>query len=119
MTDAEIITALKEEILLAEYANNSFADCVSCELLKSSLELIKSQQTEIKRLNTNMDSMVAEHSRLIANAKSEAIKEFAERLKSKCRDSIELDDYRMTVVTKLDIDDLVEGMTGGEENESK
>lgn len=83
---------------------------------KATLELIKSQQTEIKRLNTNMDSMVAEHSRLIANAKSEAIKEFAERLKSKCRDSIELDDYRMTVVTKLDIDDLVEGMTGGEEN---
>lgn len=42
--------------------------------------------------------------------REEAIREFAEKLKHRCRDSVELDDYRVTVVTKSDIDDLVEEM---------
>lgn len=83
-------------------------DCLE-SLQRDALELIKSQQTEIKRLNTNMDSMVAEHSRLIANAKSEAIKEFAERLKGESELVIP---YRLVSVDE--IDNLVKEMTGGE-----
>lgn len=83
-------------------------DCLE-SLQRDALELIKSQQTEIKRLNTNMDSMVAEHSRLIANAKSEAIKEFVERLKGESELVIP---YRLVSVDE--IDDLVKEMTGGE-----
>ena len=49
-------------------------------LHENALDLINRQKAEIERLNTNMDAMVSEHKRLIVNAKTEAIKEFAERL---------------------------------------
>lgn len=91
-------------------------DCLE-SLQRDALELIKSQQTEIKRLNTNMDSMVAEYSRLIANAKSEAIREFAEKLKS---------NYTIFNISSMvsldmifcDINRLLKEMTGGDENDT-
>lgn len=86
-------------------------DCLE-SLQRDALELIKSQQTEIKRLNTNMDSMVAEHSRLIANAKSEAIKEFAEKLKDVF---VTVDGTFECSEVEEHIDNLVKEMTGGDE----
>lgn len=60
--------------------------------------VLKSEPTE---------EMRAKCEEVVNKIRAEAIKEFAERLKSKCRDSVELDDYRMTVVTKSDIDTTV------------
>lgn len=101
------------------------------------LDLINRQQAEIDRLNIDLMAMrgaansykahyedlksenlvlsqkriaMFERIEIIDNARIKAIREFAEKLKNKCRDSVELDDYRVTVVTKSDIDDLVEEM---------
>lgn len=86
-------------------------DCLPL-LLTNAINLISTQQSEIKRLKSiePTEEERAKCEEVVNKIRAEAIKEFAERLKSKCRDSVELDDYRMTVVTKSDIDDLVEGM---------
>ena len=111
MNDAEIITALKEEILLAEYANNSFADCVSCELLKSSLDLIKRQQSEIKSLKEHKEI-------LIKKSRTEAITAFGMKLlKFICLEEYEGNDFQEAMYNE--INKIANEMTGGEENESK
>lgn len=61
------------------------------EQLKAGNEKIKEQQAEIERLESKVNRLkrydeerdIRLHARLIANAKSEAYKEFAERLKEK------------------------------------
>lgn len=84
MNDAEIINGLEDSIEFI--CKKCQKDCkrTPCDMhfYKNIRDLIKHQQAEIERLNTNMDSMVTEHKRLIKNTKSEAIKEFAERLKA-------------------------------------
>lgn len=59
MTDKEIIKALESEIHLVEYADSSYADNVSLELLKNALALINRQQAEIERLKTRQNPTAA------------------------------------------------------------
>ncbi len=120
MNDAEIIKAL--EYCVHHKDCDDGCPCVIAEkpcVVNDPMKLfnlIKRQQAEIERLNTNMDSMVAEHNRLIKNTKSEAIKEFAEKLKATFPDR---QDSRCTLddCYTLDIiDNLAKEMTGGENN---
>lgn len=121
MNEKDILKAL--ECCIKDDYDKGCAECpVRCfkgcdfHLAKFALDLINRQQAEIERLNTNMDSMVAEHNRLIKNTKSEAIKEFAEKLKATFPDR---QDSRCTLddCYTLDIiDNLAKEMTGGEDN---
>lgn len=86
MTDKKIIKALESEIHLAEYADSSYADNVSLVLLKNALGLINRQQSEIDRLESiiNTDNqMIKSLNKCYEISKTEAIKEFAEKLKRK------------------------------------
>lgn len=88
MTADEIIQALEGEIHQVEYVDGTYADGVDLELLKNALDLINRQKAEIERLKAenegykHLDTIL--HTAidiLAANIKSEAIREFAEKLK--------------------------------------
>lgn len=97
MTDNEIIEQIKVNIHLAEYVDDSYTD-VPVELLKSAFDIINRQKAEIERLkqdnsilsrnaDTAFQDGLNESKDLYAeevksDIKSEAIKEFAERLKA-------------------------------------
>lgn len=81
MTDKEIIKALESKIHLVEYADSSYADNVSLELLKNALDLINRQQAEIEMLESiiNTDNQMIESlNKCYEISKTEAIKEFAD-----------------------------------------
>ena len=90
-------------------------DC-NCETttMKDTLHLLKKQQAEINRLKKyDEERDIRLHARLIATAKSEAIKEFAKRLKEMKYESIEWSHGEHPyVVEESDIDNLVEEMVG-------
>lgn len=126
MTDNEIIKALEDEIHLVEYVDGFSANNVDLELLKNTLDLIKRQQTEIeglKRNNRVTQRLLSEAWESIEEkdkwfekrepiAKSEAITEFAERLKGEV-DTISYEtgfEYQETIET---IGNLVKKMTEG------
>lgn len=89
MTDNEIIKAWESEIHLAEYVDSDYCNNIDLYLIKSTLDLINRLQTENGRLKYQVNRLktydrrrdIDLHSMLIANARAEAIKEFAERLK--------------------------------------
>lgn len=124
MTDNEIIKAL-------ECCKSSVASCEECpmhvegvichghELNKKALALITRQQAEIERLNAeNMLTMSErnafrtsfyEVSKQLKTAKSESVKEFAERLK----DNLQWDsEYDNKFVFENDINVLVKEVVG-------
>ena len=108
-TDDEIVKAL-------ECCKN--ADCFGCPFdgemdcvhksAQAVLALIKRQKADIQRLNFENLQMIAS----IKHLKSEAHKEFAERLKAKAM----LQHGGVTVVYGSDIDTLVKEMTGEDHN---
>lgn len=137
MTDKEIIKALECcDVTSGNCANcpskyRRRSDCIRI-LTRDTIELINRQQAKIEHL-VEVNKMVIEpktaetedevlkrlltqrvefipNSQDVEDIKKEAVREFADRLKSKCRDSVGLDDYRMTVVTKSDINNLVSEM---------
>ena len=110
MTDNEIITSLKGNI-----SNAKSVDCKvwSIELYKieNTLSLINRQKAEILELQKRIINWRADMDYRPDEIKSEAIKEFAERLKEK----FGIADCIVTV-NNNDIDDLVEEMTEVNEN---
>lgn len=109
ITDEEIIkAALEAEIHLAEYVDSDYCSNTEVSLLKSSLDLINSQKEEIERLKSQCENTqigynflksdferlkgstivnnIMEIQRIKREAKAEAYKEFAERLKEKLGD---------------------------------
>lgn len=117
MTDNEIIKALEEEIHLAEYVDTSYVDNVSVELLKNTLDLITRQKAEIEKLKSRNNFLEIEYKNQgnlfwerVNTAKSEAIREFAEKLKTKAHNYYpSIDSYCVSrkVVLISDIDNLV------------
>lgn len=105
MTDNEIITALKC------CKNLHHTECACCPLGKgkdcieklagSALDLINRQKAEIKRLKKGWKADIIE----TENIKTEAIKEFAYRLKQIPKKS----------VSKREIDEMVKEMVGDAE----
>ena len=85
MTDNEIIKALESEVKSAEYVDSEYCDGVDLTLIKSAIDLINCQKTEIEQWKEEANK----YQKLwciavddIETAKSEAIQEFAERLKN-------------------------------------
>lgn len=124
MTDNEIKDALEAEIHLVEYVDGLYAENISLELLKDILDFINSQQAEMDKIKKEKDKSF-EKWKLLADkteqhyselyeeaieiAKSEALKEFAERLKD---ESFEDDGYYCEIVLVTDIDDVLKEMAG-------
>lgn len=134
-TDEQIIKAL--EYCSTDVRENTCPKCAfykkhrcSTLMLNAVSDIINRQKAEIKRLGTELDLSKSFHKEAVAErnfyyhqmirfenmfktAKSEAIKEFAERLK---RTSVGLeigDDkkFKMTIVSTVAIDNLVKEMT--------
>lgn len=119
MTDNEIIKAL--ECCAKSSCKNCPENCGSAMCLKNlvidSLDLINSQQAEIERLqdfNENLQTGNTALSNEILEIKSEAIKEFAERLKGRLtgigRSTI-YGNFEYGTIKSYEIDDLVKEMT--------
>lgn len=119
MNDNDIkIICEKIESLHDKILKNKFAEKVTeSEMLSMVLVVMElnRQKAEIERLNRAMDTMIIEHKRLIANARAEAIKEFAERLKESafaCDVSFGYGrEHCEEAVTVLEIDNLAKEMT--------
>lgn len=97
MTDNEIIKALGNEVKSAEYVDSYYCDGVDLTLIKSAIDLINRLQAEIERLKEcpkciyEYDGKTTEYCvqgpcsnfKTVEQIKSEAIKEFAEKLKKR------------------------------------
>ena len=79
--------------------------CENCLYKKNCQFLTKYKNADIDDCTAFVNEI-----EFVTKIKTNTIREFSDRLKSKCHDSVELDDYRITVVTKTDIDDLGEEM---------
>lgn len=128
MTDEQIIKALE----CCEASENKCDDCpfygvkedCEVELPEEALDLIKRQNNLIEQLGNDVNrkyNLLCKMEEILRNLKSEAIKEFAERLK---RTSIGLeigDDkkFKMTVVSTVAIDNLVKEILVKEMTEGK
>lgn len=137
MNDNQIMQALEicrtdTTCCTCPYYSMKAANCMA-ELTSDALELIKKQKEEINELagkHYNECGQIAKYSdelnqftdigKMYSEIKAEIIKEFADALKSKSKivpPNIYVIPYRAVAVE--DIDNLVNEMTGGEENESK
>ena len=117
LMDEEIIKALEccgkeyscERCILNTWLNKK-RDCVGT-ILGGAFDLINRQKAEIERLKAeirNTDNALASLDRPLIEVKSEAYKEFAERLKGKA-----LVPYGcLSVVCGCDIDNLLKEMAG-------
>ena len=98
LTDNEVLSNLDRLIKKAEH-DGILIPCVHRSVLKCSLDLINRLQAENERLLQKLQQ-----------PQTEAIKEFAERLKEKAY----LNDRRIYVVLRDDIDDVKKEMVGEE-----
>lgn len=122
MTDNEIIKAMQcvigNEALCSECTYQKVLPFPSCrrKCAKNALDLINRQKAEIERLEEMLDSSVSSERNAVDNIdyeKTEAIKEFAERLKNCFAIS---GDY-LDIINI--IDNLVKEMTEIETNQRK
>ena len=131
MTDKDIIKALeccgiKTDCKGCYFDTHESEDICAREVVKNAFDLINRQQTEIERLQKKVDELAEVLSDAIKirykEAKSEAIKEFAEQLKQTITNEINTyynsngGGYYLAEDTIDDIDILVKEMT--EENEN-
>jgi hypothetical protein len=131
MTDNEIIKALESEVKSAEYVDSYYCDGVDLTLIKNTLDLINRQHAEIERLNIeneilskNADNAFQDGlneaqdlyaEQVKAEIKSEAIKEFAERLKQKSEYYENGQGWEGRICYEDDIDKLLKEMVGDTE----
>ena len=115
MTDNEIIKAL--ELCSADecWCDDCLYEnlCTDTDITKFALDLINRQKSEIERLNSPYEMQVEASKKLENSIKTEAVKEFAERLK-KCSQWLPLVAMPDPFVTVSDIDNLVKEMVGAE-----
>ena len=112
MTDKEIIKALENHI---DDFNKNGISVDNNRLDKLTLDLINRQKAEIERLKGWENLLKAEsHAPIVKKAKSEAIKEFAKRLKNSIYINTDLLVYQCEEVESM-IDDIVKEMVGDTE----
>ena len=118
MIDNEIVKALECHASDAEFCKLcplTNEEWCSVKLARNTLDLINYQQAEIERLskkNEELAEILSDTIRIrYAEAKAEAIKEFAERLQQRTRPTLEY----CEVVLGSDIDNLVKEMVGDTE----
>ena len=112
MTDNEIIKALEDEVKSAEYVDSYYCNGVDLTLIKSAIDLINRQKAEIEELKIENKSLrsAANCYKLHYNeARTEAYKEFAERLKEEAQMADCFDSYNMVVGTHF-INNLLKEM---------
>lgn len=136
MTDNEIIKALehcKNQGFVSKCCECRYKNASGCVeyLITDALDLINHQKAEIENQSENFKRLVAEHRKLqtdyssmqstlakmsmgVEQAKAEAIKEFAERLKTEKTTAISCHTFE-EVVRKSDINNLVKEMVGDTE----
>lgn len=131
MTDNEIIKAL--ECCSTDVRENTCPKCIfykehrcSTLMLNAASDLINRQKAQIEKLQHNcfgiqneLEAYKDTFNTAIDETKSEAIKEFAERLKS-ISIGLEIGDdkkFKMTVVSTVAIDKIAKEMTEVKENE--
>ena len=126
MTDNEIITALENEVKSTEYVDSDYCDGVDLTLIKSALDLINRQKAEIERLKEcpkciyEYDGKTTEYCvqgpcsnfKTVEQIKSEAYREFAERLKEKKQEVFTAVNDSSYAVTVYKIDNLLKEMVG-------
>ena len=126
MTDNEIINQWKHERELAECVCSYFVDQVELSLVNETIDLINRQKAEIERLKDcpkcvyEYDGEISEYCiqgpctnfTTVEKIKSEAYKEFAERLKEKSFKTIRNYGLTKDVVEVCDIDNLLKEMVG-------
>lgn len=127
MTDKEIIKALEccceAELkvdcqkLKCPFFDNEIYNCMNVDdenaMYRYSLDLINRQQAEIERLTARNFELAEKGEKVVIafkNAKAEAIKEFAERLKK--RGFADKHYEHESIVYVADIDNLVKEMVG-------
>ena len=125
MIDEEIINQWKHERELAECVCSYFVDQVELSLVNETIDLINRQKAEIERLKNENMAKEAEYNdmleqrnsveRYLETVKSEAVKEFAERLKEKSFKTLRNYGLTKDVVEVCDIDNLVKEMVGEKE----
>lgn len=130
MTDKDIIKALeccgiKTDCKGCYFDTHESEDICAREVVKNAFDLINRQQTEIERLQKKVDELAEVLSDAIKirykEAKSEAIKEFAEQLKQTITNEINTyynsngGGYYLAEDTIEDIDNLVKEMAGNAE----
>ena len=118
LTDEEIISSLE---LIATTRNCDECKIRNCKwgtcncsqiTANAALDLINRQKEEIEKLKgSTIVSNIMESQRIKREAKAEAYKEFAERLKEKAQIADCFDSYNMVVGTHF-IDNLVKEMVG-------
>lgn len=120
LTDNDVVKALE---FVARYCKDGYNDIRVDQLLLSTIDLIKRQQAEIERLkgyNENLQTANVALSNEILDIKSEAIKEFAAKLKESAHDLDISFGYGTPpyckVVSVGEIDNLVKEMTEDENN---
>ena len=112
MTDNEIIKAMQcvigKEMLCSECTYQKVLPFPSCRMMcaKNALDLINRQKAEIENLKHRKTELQIRNQEL-QHEKSEAIKEFAERLKENCC----LTDRWGKIIPISTVDDLVKEMT--------
>lgn len=112
MTDNEIIKALehcKVSNCLGCPCHSRDENCLDL-IAPKALDLINRQQAEIERLTDRNVELWGENRVACKKAKSEAIKEFAERLKEKAYLDGAVSITQELVVDVRDVDDLAEEM---------
>lgn len=107
MNDEDIKKELEQHIRIANYVDLIFCDCVSVDLLQKTIDCINRQQAEIERLK----EFIAEIARSDRELKSEAIKEFAEKLKKRQRTFID-EEYAYEFIPSIEIDVLLAEKVG-------
>lgn len=122
MTDKEIIKALeccyRKDNPCRDCPFNEFEDCNDVLMADYVFNLIKRQQAETDILKADLKRVCAERdARICTNnfIKSEAVKEFAERLEEKSFQSFGNYGITRDVVEVCDIDNLVKEMVGDKE----
>lgn len=118
MTD-EVIIKVLECCFLSECAceNCPYSNleiCDTAKMIKMVIDFINRQKAEIENVNVYCENLEISQNHLLnelATAKSEAIKEFAERLKSKVFTPLGTW-FTEKVVTENSINNLVKEMTG-------
>lgn len=143
MTDNEIIKALEDEVKSTEYVDSDYCDGVDLTLIKSTIDLINRQKSEIDELKHEREVLIEDihHSadkineqleeiekleRTISylegvcestpdKIRAEAIKEFAYRLKQKSEYYENGQGWEGRICYEDDIDNLLKEMVGDTE----
>ena len=120
--DKEIVQTLKNHIEAEDCVTcESFGKCNEFLLTKDTLDLINRQKAEIEKLKgSTIVSNIMESQRIKREAKAEAYKEFAERLKNKIKTECNpygkpTFDYDTSISIMRYIDNLVKEMVGEKE----